>query len=98
MPSNRDRVLAALRAIGYEPETLAWEPVRGGAIMEGPEGGWVADGLQVGTSTADAVAFLSESPRHMELAGWGSDGLDGYERFQAGAGSPATTGGTTDAE
>jgi hypothetical protein len=57
MSRERDKIIAAARAKGYEVADLTWEPIGAAAEKEGPSGGWwgrvVPDPTPFGSSGLD---------------------------------------------
>jgi hypothetical protein len=43
MSRNKDKIIRALNAKGYEVADIDWTPIGGSPIMCGPEGGWYVE-------------------------------------------------------
>jgi hypothetical protein len=54
---GQKKIRDALRAVGYEPRDVRWEPIGTILEMQGPMGGWFVDDEPVGYNVAEAVEF-----------------------------------------
>lgn len=61
MSRNEKRIRDVLAEFGFRVKSIVWEPVRRGAEMCGPDGGWlINDDWPVGYSTDHAIATIRE--------------------------------------
>jgi hypothetical protein len=63
MTRGQKRILAALRAIGYEPRSIRWEPIGVSLEMQGPLGGWFVDDDPVGYNVGEVLLRIQEFPQ-----------------------------------